>query len=161
MTTPPPYLAMLYFGQGMSPIPPGIWSMFCDITTAQTMLKAAQQVCQNAVLVDVVHTPTNLLPPGVGPIPFGLFQTQVTTISVYVIYGTLPEGPQGSITGTITEYAGQLADDAQAPYGQLERELGGLNSQTPPNAQLVLAVYDSPNDQADPELYSRLAQVAP
>ena len=157
MTTPPPYMAMLYFGQGLSPIPPSIWSMFTDAATAKKVLLEAQAVCPNAVLVDIVHTPTNQLPPGVGPFPVGLFATGPTTVSVYVIYGTLAVGPGGTVTGTVSEYAGQLADDAQPPFGALERELGGLNAQTPPSAPLALAVYDSPYDPADPELYWKAA----
>lgn len=159
MLTSPPYLAILN-GSSPVPLPSTQFTCFCDGITAQNTLKKVQVVCPDAIVVDIVHTPINQLPPGVAPYPVDLFgPLDGSTITIWVIYGTLPEVGE-TVTGTISEYAGTLFDDSQPPYGALERELGGLSSETPAGTPTVFAVYDSPYDPEDPEIYSKVGVIA-
>lgn len=152
MKTSPPF--QWNTGQALTPLPYADWINFTDLATATQLLEMAQVVVPNAKLYDLINTPPDQFPPGIGPLPLALYPTVPnTTISWYVIYGTLGEAPQASVTGTIEEIAGVLDHDRNPPYGALERSLGGLSSETPAGTPLKMAVYDSPDDEADPELY--------
>ena len=161
MQTPPPFLANLY-GQTLSPVPSSDWKMFCDASAAQGILDEVKKLVPDAVLVDVVNGDPMKFPRrpdgsfAVGPFPVGLYQTSPTTVSVFVVYGTV-SGPsvvfgQPNVTGEITEYAGDLVDRKNAP-NQIDRELGKPVVGQP----IALAVYDPPQFQADPELYWKAA----
>lgn len=151
MQTQPPYMVNYGGPAGRYQlVPQALWTQFCSFSDAQLMLSAAREIDPSAVCLDILdeHTP---LPPGVARFPVPINATQVTDISVYVIFGNVPMKGEGITPATLYEFAGWLSDTKNGLYDPLDAQATNIQSNV--NNKSRLYAYVSPFDPADSDCY--------